>query len=283
MNSPVQKALLNACRSFMKPLARLLLKGGIGYREFAEICKTVFVEVASDDYGIRGRKTNMSRVAVMTGLTRKEVRKIRNAIEAGLTSPITRTRRPESVLAVWHGDPEYLDKHMNPKRIPFEGTGANFRDLVARVGGDIPPRAMLNELLRAGSIVPEGSKFRAVSRSYVPESNDPAAVHLAGEAISDLVSTIHHNLSWPGPDGRFLERRVYSDRLPRSQRRRFRKLARDKGELLLHDLNAWLSDRERSARKVDPTESIGEMPTIGVGIYFFDNAPQENVGGNQDA
>lgn len=272
MNNPVQDAILNACRSFMKPLVRLLLKSGVGYREFAEISKTVFVEVASDDYGIRGRKTNMSRVAVMTGLTRKEVRKIRNAIEAGLTSPVTRTRRPESVLAVWHGDPEYLDKHMSPKRIPFEGAGANFRDLVARVGGDIPPRAMLNELLRAGSIVPEGNKFRAVSRSYVPESNDPAAVQLAGEAISDLVATVHHNLSCRAPEERFLERRVYSDRLPSSQRMRFRKLARDKGELLLHDLNAWLSDREKLGWRDKTPEVAGELPTIGVGVYFFDNA-----------
>jgi hypothetical protein len=269
MASGIQLVLLGACREFMRPLVRLLLKNGIGYREFSELCKEIFVGVASDDHGIRGRKTNMSRVAVMTGLSRKEVRKLRDAEESGALPGIGRTLRPELVLSIWHTDAEFIDARHKPKRISFEGPGANFRDLVARAGGDIPPRAMLNELLRAGSVVEEGEKLRAVSRSYVPEPNDPEAMLVAGGAIRDLVRTIHYNLGCNDPEARFLERRVYSENLPKSQRIRFRKLSREKGELLLTDLSSWLSERSKRTDDAMDTPTSGR---IGVGVYFFDDA-----------
>lgn len=274
MSNPVQSAVLSACQEFMKPIARFLLKYGIGYREFSEICKAAFVEVASSDFGIRGRKTNMSRVAVMTGLSRKDVRKVRDAIETRHLSTVTRSRRPELVLSIWHSDPRFLDVANQPMPIRFDGSEPNFRDLVALVGGDIPPKAMLHELIRAGSVIEEGDKLRAVSRSYVPEPGDPASILVAGDAIRDLVSTTQYNLVSANPDLRFFERRVYSERLPTSQRSRFRKLAEERGELLLRDLNAWMSERE-SARSVKAaTETpASSTPRIGVGVYFFDDAP----------
>lgn len=275
MNNPIQLAVLSACREFMRPIARLLLKSGVSYRDFSEVCKSAFVEVASDDHGIRGRKTNMSRVAVMTGLTRKEVRKVRDTLESGKSTAMFRPGRPGSVLSIWHSNPTYLDKQLKPKRIPFDGPGANFKDLVAAVGGDIPPKAMLNELLRAGSVVHEGTKLRAVSRSYVPESNNPDAVLLAGSAMRDLASTLYHNLSCKESDERFIERRVFSLRLPRSQSKRFRKLARDKGELLLNDLNTWLSERENATRYEQAADSGGVSPRVGVGIYYFEDTSQQ--------
>jgi hypothetical protein len=272
MQSPIQKAVFRACREFMKPIVRMLLRNGVGYREFMEITKATFVEVASDDHGIRGRKTNMSRVAVMTGLSRKEVRKIREAMEADPDGAVFRARRPELVLSIWHTNPDFLDKKHLPKRIRFDGEGPTFCDLVARVGGDIPPRAMLIELLRAGSVVEDGEKLRAVSRSYVPDADDPQAILLAGVAIRDLVSTIHHNLSCKDPESRLLERHVYSERLPKAYRTRFRKLARERGQLLLQDLNSWLSEKEIGIKDNDAYPDEGRSPRIGVGVYFFDHA-----------
>jgi hypothetical protein len=277
MTSQIQNAVLTACREFMRPVVRLLLKNGIGYREFSEICKKVFVEVASDDHGIRGRKTNMSRVAVMTGLSRKEVRKLRDATDSDVVASMLRRRRPELILSIWHTDPEYCDSRQRPKRIRFEGPGATFRGLVNRVGGDIPARAMLNELLRAGSVVEEGEKLRLVSQSYVPEPNDPEAILVAGDAIRDLVSTIYHNLGIADPEMRFLEKRVYSVKLPANQRARFRKLARERGELLLRDLNAWINERESAwIDGDDPRAPEVRGPRIGVGVYFFDDSKKLN-------
>jgi hypothetical protein len=282
MDNVIQNAVTNAAREFMKPIVRLLLKNGVGFREFSEICKSTFVEVASDDYGIRGRRTNMSRVAVMTGLSRKEVRKVRAALGAGTTSTSIQTRRPELVLSLWHTDPEYLDKKLRPKRIRFDGSGATFCNLVTRVGGDIPPRAMLIELLRAGSVVEEGEKLRAVSMSYIPEPHDPQAIVVAGHSIRDLAATIHYNLSCEDQEGRVLERHVYSERLPKMYRARFRKLARERGQLLLQDLSSWLVEREPSRGEHENPDHVESTPRIGLGIYFFDHSIADPRSNSQD-
>lgn len=264
-----QSVVLGACKDFMKPLVRLLLRNGVGYREFSEICKAAFVDVASSEYGIRGRKTNMSRVAVMTGLSRKDVKKVRDAGEHDQESPSAKMRSAESVLSIWHSNPDFLDINRRPKRITFEGLGATFRNLVALAGGDIPPRAMLTELLRAGSVIQEGEKLRAVSQSYVPEPNNPEAVLLAGVAIKHLVSTLDHNLSCQSEEERYLERRVYSDRLPKSQGPRFKRLAREKGQLLLSDLSSWLTARESTGSGDSDDNHQATGPGLGVGVYFF--------------
>ena len=273
MNSKIQGAVLTACRQFMRPIIQLLIRHGVGYREFSEICKALFVDVASSEYGLRGRKTNMSRVAVMTGISRKEVRKIRDTPELDMLASVSRVRRPELVLSIWHNDPDYSDSKLDPKRIRFDGPGPTFRDLVTRVGGDIPPKAMLNELIRAGSVIEEGEKLRVVSRSYIPEPNDPEAILVAGDAIKDLVSTIHHNLGCADSGTRFFERRVYSEKLFGEQRLRFRKLATERGELLFRDLNSWLSERDSSRESLQRHGNDDESaPRLGVGLYFFDES-----------
>ena len=68
MQNDIQRQILSAFLVALRPIAKILLRFGIGFREFAEISKTAFVDVASREYGLRGRPTNISRVAVMTGL-----------------------------------------------------------------------------------------------------------------------------------------------------------------------------------------------------------------------
>ena len=102
MQDTPNSVLLSALLRALKPISRLLMKAGIGYREFAEISKCAFVDVATKDYGLRGRPTNISRVAVMTGLTRKEVKRIRDKISEGLDATTLRVIPPAEILAKWH-------------------------------------------------------------------------------------------------------------------------------------------------------------------------------------
>ncbi|MEO0616760.1 MAG: DUF6502 family protein, partial [Pseudomonadota bacterium] len=78
MSDRAQEKLLELLYRVLRPLVHLLIESGIGHREFAEVAKRAYVDVASKNYGIRGRDTNISRVAVMTGLTRKEVKRLRD-------------------------------------------------------------------------------------------------------------------------------------------------------------------------------------------------------------
>lgn len=272
MQNRVKQAVLSVCYQVLRPVARLLIRHGIGYREFSEVAKASFVQVASDDYGIRGRRTNVSRVAVMTGLSRKEIKKIRDAESSGNSTPLAdaiRARRPEQVLMVWINDPEFQDSQGRPRAVPFDGDPVSFVSLLNRVGGDIPPKAMLNELLRAGSVAREGDKLKVLSDAYIPEPHDPEAILTGGAALRLLATTINYNLGCEDPEARFFERRVYSDCLPTAHRLKFKKLAREKSDLLLRDFHAWLSERETEIGDEDP-ECSGSV--IGIGIYFFDDS-----------
>ena len=76
MGESIKLTLLRAYQVLLGPLIRILLRQGISYVEFAEIVKAVYVEVALKDFKVEGRKATRTRVAVMTGLTRKEVKRV---------------------------------------------------------------------------------------------------------------------------------------------------------------------------------------------------------------
>src|SRR5438067_66309 len=74
--------VLAAARQWLKPLVHVLVRCGVTWKDFAELAKTAYVEVATEQFGKRGRPTNVSRTAVLTGLARREVRKQRERLDA---------------------------------------------------------------------------------------------------------------------------------------------------------------------------------------------------------
>src|SRR6478735_1894232 len=68
-----QRVLETAVATLLRPLFRLLLRQSMSFIAFEEIAKRVFVEVAMKDFGIEGKAPSMSRAAILSGLTRKEV------------------------------------------------------------------------------------------------------------------------------------------------------------------------------------------------------------------
>jgi len=136
----------------LQPLARLFLRFGRGYREFSELSKAAFVAVAAKDYGVHGRPTNVSRIAAMTGLTRKEISRIRNRIDAGNAAATERATPLKEVISAWQTNSEFLDDNGCPAALPMSGERGSFQSLIKQYAGDIPEGAMRKELQRAGIV-----------------------------------------------------------------------------------------------------------------------------------
>jgi len=136
----------------LQPLARLFLHFGISYREFCELSKAAFVDVAREDFGVHGRPTNASRIAAMTGMTRKEISRIRRKIDNGEGAQTDRQSPINEVLAAWCSSDEFLDSRGQPRRLPLKGERASFESLVRQHAGDIPEGAMRKELQRIDAI-----------------------------------------------------------------------------------------------------------------------------------
>ena len=154
MTDSLRIGLLSAFRKLLQPLVRILLRRGISFAELSEVLKSVFVEVADRDFDIPGRRMSQSRVAILTGLSRKEVAKQKAILDSGnALSFVSNLNRVLRVLSGWHADPEFTGPYGLPLELPFESaTSASFVDLVRKYSGDMSPRAMLDELLRVGPV-----------------------------------------------------------------------------------------------------------------------------------
>ena len=145
-----QKALFNAIGKLLRPLVRVLLRNGIPYAAFADVAKHVYVDVAAQEFNLPGRKQTNSRIATITGLSRKEVQRI-GAME-GIGDPIEiveRYHRAARVVSGWMHAARFAGRDGQPLPLPFEGGEISFVGLVKAFSGDMPPRAVLDELLQA--------------------------------------------------------------------------------------------------------------------------------------
>jgi hypothetical protein len=271
MRVDTHAAILAACRHLMTPLIRLLLRYGIGHREFSEVCKSVFVDVASRDYGIRGRPANLSKVAVLTGLSRKETKRVRDKLgsDAGQLSS-EGLNPPFSVLRGWYSDPLFLNAKGTPVALGLDGKSPNLADLVRRYAGDVPVGAVVQQMERIGLIGRNASgRFRPLGNHFIPPNLDGQKFAAGATSIHNLISTISHNASPSSPTPWF-ERYAWSNYLPDNRVERLKDLVADKGQAFLEVVDDWIKKNEQP---VLFTEGKKPRTEVGVGVYFF-NVPK---------
>lgn len=273
MTSNINEAVLSALLTALRPLARLLMKSGIGYREFAEISKCAFVDVATTDYGLRGRPTNISRVAVMTGLTRKEVKRLREKISRGNQADMARVIPPAEILERWHVDKDYLNADDRPIDLAFDGPSPSFTGLVRKYGGDIPPGAMRTELKRVGAVAEEeNGLLRVCKRHFRPANVDEQLIHGLNHALFGLSISLDHNLG-ADSDESWIERQAYSIRIREDDRPRVRRIAQDRAGEFIESVDDLFAAYETIY--ADDQESE-DTSVVGVGVYFFESDVAES-------
>src|SRR5689334_8290342 len=126
--------VMAATRQWLRPLVHVLIRCGITWREFAEVARTAYVEVATTQFGKRGRPTNVSRTAILTGLSRREVRTQRERIDKAPEALRGYVTKASLVLTAWNLEPEFLDGAGKPALLPLVGDGASFTSLLRRCG-----------------------------------------------------------------------------------------------------------------------------------------------------
>jgi hypothetical protein len=273
----VGQALTAAVERVLRPLFRILLRNHMSFKAFVDIAKHTYVDVAASEFGIPGKKTSVSRVALLSGLTRKEVQRLLDAPVADDAEAGERYNRAARVVAGWVRDPEFSDAEGNPRVLTLqEGDQgrASFAALARRFSGDIPFRAVLDELLRVGVVEKlDDDGIRLKTRAYVPESGDADKLNILGTDVSDLVATIDHNLQHGAADP-FFQRKVMYDNVPVEALQEFRRLSGSQAQSLLERLDKWLSQHDRDTHP--ETRGTGQIRT-GIGIYYFeeDMAPQK--------
>lgn len=250
------------------PLVRVLLRHGMSFNAFSDLAKQVYVEVGMREFGIPGKKQTVSRVSILSGLSRKEVQRLlgERAQPTG-TDAQERYNRAARVIAGWVRDGDFTDASGDPLPLSQGGTGASFSQLVKRYSGDVPARAVLDELLRVGAVERLGDdRIRLLSRAYIPRTSDPDKLDILGADVADLITTIDHNLQHDDAAPRF-QRKVMYDNLPEEAVSAFRSLSAQQAQVLLENMDHWLS---RHDRDVTPSVKGNGRVRAGIGIYYFE-------------
>lgn len=246
---------------------RILLRNGIPYGTFADIAKRVYVSVAMEECGLPNRKQSISRVSVITGLTRKEISRIKDLPELGSGITTERYNRAARVISGWVRDRRFQDSTGKPAELHVEGDGATFSELVKLFSGDVPVRAILDELIRVGSVErTEDGKIHLITHAYVPHTGEMDKLAILGTDVNDLISTIDHNLSCE-PGNSFFQRKVSYDNLPDEVLPELLNLSAKRGQALLEDFDKWLSQYDRD---INPAVNGTGKKRAGIGIYYFE-------------
>lgn len=267
MSYSVQAGLLAAYSKLMRPLIRILLRHGVTYAQFSEVVKSVYVSLAAQEFKVPGKKMSKARIAIVTGLTRKEVQRISEKEGRAAAEPRTNLSRIARVLMGWHTDPDFTGPYGMPLELRYDSEmpeDATFVRLVQRYSGDMTPRAMLDELLRVGTVVETDQNwFKVLRREYVPHSLAPDFLERVGSGVHNFVRTIEFNMHKPETGKGKFERTVSRDGGLRAQDLPlFEEYIRDRCQALLEETDNWLS-------KLENPKQGDEVIHTGVGIYHF--------------
>jgi len=280
--NPLHRALYR----ILRPMARLLLRNGIPFAEFAELVKRAYVDAAMEDFSDQRKKPTDSRAAVMTGLTRKEVKKQREMLagEHQGAKAKRQENRASRVVSGWVHDPAFQTNDGEPADLSFDASTSDspgFSELVRRYSGDMTPRAVLQELVRVGVVEEVGDGNLALrQRAYVPAGDSEEMLQIFGEDVSDLIATIDHNLVGNEPNSQPLfQRTLVYNNIPPEVMERWRHYAALQSQDLLEKLDKWLGPYDQDIASHGKSEAAEDVIRTGVGIFYFEDPVQPDVDG----
>jgi hypothetical protein len=248
---------------------RLLIRSGITFPAVTELLRELYVNVAEHDFTLPDKEQTDSRVSLLTGIHRKEVRRLRGSGAPVNTVPAT-VSRTSRILARWLADPTFTDGDGRPLPLPrsAEQSEPSFERLVASVTRDVRPRAVLDEWLDR-KLVTVDAEDRAVLavEAYVPQGGDDQQLYYFGRNLHDHIAAAVANIEAPSPQ--FLERAVHYDGLSKELAEQLQHRSRDVAMEALQKLN-------REAHRASDAAPAGPWRwNFGVYIYSEEVIPPD--------
>ena len=267
-------AILSAIGRLIRPLVRLMIASGITYPTLIRLLKTVYVDVADRHFQIDGKAQTDSRISLITGVHRKDVKRIR--AEDAEDDTVGRTVSLGSqIVARWLGDARYIDDQGRalPLNRYHQEQQPSFEELVSSVSKDIRPRAVLDEWVRLGvATLDADNRVWLNEEAFVPQKGYKEKAWYFGKNVGAHVATATHNLLGEGQP--MLERGVHYNRLTAESVEMLEQLARDRGLETLKEVNRLAMARQ----KVDKNNPEARH-RMHFGVYFY-RGESENKGDN---
>src|SRR5262245_15795650 len=246
----VEEALLEAAAAALRPYARRMLAGGVTFGRLEARLRELFVAVAERECGHAGDAPTDSRVSILTGINRKEVRRIR-ALDRAAAPRTFRRNLIATLVSRWVNDRRIADAGGRPRPLPYGARrGPSFARLARQTTADLHPRALLDALIAAGAaVLREGDVVALTRAAYVPQRGRPEALAMLADDPPELIETMLHNVLGDAAETRLQQKLAY-DNIGSDGLARLQAGIRREAERLLKRSNALLMrhDRDRSPR-----------------------------------
>ena len=269
----MQNTLKQSLRKILMSLVRTLIRNGMSYGEFDQVARKCFVDVAFRDFSPPRKKQTVSNVAILTGLNRKEVKKLHELdADTGDTGG-QQYNRVVRVLGGWINDPRFLRADGNPRDLEYEGENS-FSELVRQYSGDMPVAAMQKVLESSGNIsFADGNRLRLLSHAYLPSDDPEEKLAILGIDTGQLIDTIDYNLGAAEADLRF-QRKASNPQVAEAAVPEIKQFLRRKGQAFLEEVDLYLAQHENGKRD-DSVE-------ISVSVYYHEAQSPERDEQEQD-
>lgn len=257
--------LVMALRRILRPLVRLLLSYSVQFPYLANLLKLTYVEVATREFPLDRKPQTDSRISLLTGIHRQDVKRLRGEMmtEAG---PPPAVSLGAQLVSRWMGEAAYLDVNGRPRPLPRlagDGGDASFERLVQSVNKDIRPRVVLDEWLRLG-VADLDAEDRVVLRAeaFVPAHGQEEKLFYFGKVIHDHLAATSHNLTAGQPP--MLDRCVYFDQLTEHSADQLA----DYSKTLAAEAMQALNQKALELQKTD-SGKLKATHRITFGLYFY--------------
>lgn len=264
--------LTAAISKLLRPLVRLMLHYQITYPQLIGMLKAIYVDVAETDFQVNGKRQSDSRINLLTGVHRKDVKRLREE-HNDPAPPVASASTGAKVIGYWLGSEEYVDSNGNPLPLSLKQTenpDISFEQLVEKVcKQDIRPRVILDEWIRLGIAHLEDDKVVLNTGAFTPEKGFDEKVYFFGKNMKDHLDAGSHNLMGHKPA--FFDRSVYYDNLSEDSIQELSELANSLGMQALTEMNKQALQRQK--HDADLQDNVFRM---NFGVFNFNNADNSN-------
>lgn len=268
---------LSALRKILRPIIHLMLRNGVAFGDYLDVSRKLFVEVADQEkeFLINDKKQTATRIAVVTGLNRRDVKKLLDNDQATIQGDKAYANRAVRVINGWASDEKYLNKSGKPRPLIYsDSKDGGFEQLVQGHAGDLSPKSILEELMRVGSVrLDKQDRYHLKRMSYIPSLSNTELLRIGSQSIHDLASTVNFNVHRPQNEPSRAQNIVHMDNVPVEKVAEYREWLAKQAETFRQ---AQLKRLNKIDRDSNPKTTGTGRYRVGVGVYYLEENLEED-------
>jgi hypothetical protein len=245
-----------------------MMRSGVTFPALTDALRSLFVDVAVTDILTQPKTRTDSRISLLTGIHRKDIKHFREMPPDSMAVPevVTVTSR---IIARWLGSAPFVDDDGQPRPLPrvaeAGAEGISFDALVCSVTSDIRSRAVLDNWLSQGIVrMTTGDHVVLSANAFIPRPGGAEQLFYFARNLHDHVAAAVANISTieAAP---FLDRSVHYDELTTEQACELEAFARGVAVRALLEVN------RKALALVETTKASEGQPLhrVNLGVFVF--------------